>query len=60
VAGESGWGTDQALLFFMGGFLKVIHCGARWRAGGEMGGEARVGGFLKVIPTVGEDCEQEG
>jgi hypothetical protein len=27
---------------------------------GEMGGAARVGGFLKVIPTVRRDFEQRG
>jgi hypothetical protein len=36
------------------------YCEARLRAGGERGGEAREGGFLKVIPTVEEDYEQEG
>jgi hypothetical protein len=32
----------------------------RVRAGGERGGEAKEGGFLKVIPTVKEDYEQRG
>jgi hypothetical protein len=39
---------------------RILRLPGRWRARVGEGGEERAGGFLKVIPTVGEDCGQEG